>query len=241
MWSKLTLQLFCDVVALQVEDVEETLSNANGELPNVFVGNYVVYQGEIEVSPDLFMLGGKGKYANETADASANWDTAEFPKFTFEDVDGLEVLEGPEGKLYVIIQEDSGNKYGERMFLAPLEHERDGEELSYYFLAMSGGSENTRMQNGVSIPAGTFTEAGSHEFSGIFDISGLLVRDESGAFVLSADGTGEAKRAADRLLDINDKMILINLQAHTQASGYFETFQLDRGGQMYMIKPKNIE
>jgi hypothetical protein len=126
------------------------------------------------------------------------------------------------------------------MLLAPLEHEQDGKELTYYFLAMSGGAENTRMLNGVSVPAGTFTAALAHEFSGVFDLSGLLVRDESGAFVLSAEGTGAAKRAADRLLDINDKLIMVNVQAQSQSSGFLESFQLDRGGQLYMIKPKNI-
>ena len=230
----------CNVLVLQIEDVAETLATAGGELPDIFVGNYYVYQGELDAREQI-MLGGKGQYANETADATSNWDSATVPKFTFEDIDGLEVLEGPEGKLYVIIQEDSGNKYGERMLLAPLEHEQDGKELTYYFLAMSGGSENTRMLAGVSVPAGTFTTATAHEFSGVFDLSGLLVRDESGAFVLSADGTGAAKRAADRLLDINDKLIMVNVQAQSQSSGFLESFQLDRGGQLYMIKPKNIE
>jgi hypothetical protein len=204
------------------------------------MGNYRVYQGEFDVR-DQIVLGGKGQYANETADATSNWDDYQFAKVTFEDIDGLEVLEGPDGKLYAIIQEDSGNQYGERMLLAPLEHERDGKPLSYYFLAMSGGVQNTRMLAGVSVPAGTFTSPSSHEFSGIFDLSGLLVRDDSGAFVLSAADTGAAKRAADRLLDINDKMIIVNLQASSQSSGYFEAFQLDRGGQIYMLQPKNIE
>ena len=66
-----------------------------------------------------------------------NYDDPANPRVTFEDIDGFEVLEGPKGNLYAIIQEDSGNQYGERMFLTKLEHENDGEELDYYFLAMS--------------------------------------------------------------------------------------------------------
>lgn len=228
------------VPLLQVEDVLDTLESANGGLPDVFVGNYRMYQGEVDVRRQI-KLGGKGQYANETADASQNWDSATAGKVTFEDIDGLEVLEGSEGKLYVIIQEDSGNDYGERMFLAPLEHIRDGIPLTYYFLAMSGGSENTRMKAGVSVPAGTWSRATSHEFSGVFDLTGLLHRDEaSGLFTVSATDTGVAKRAADRMVDINDKLIMVNLQAHSQNSGLLEAFQLDRGGQIYMIKPKNI-
>ena len=213
-----------------------------GGLPNVLRGRYRMYQGEEDVR-DQILLGGKGEYADTTVDATYNWDNATGPaKETFEDIDGFEVLEGPDGKLYAIIQEDSGNDYGERMLLTgPLEHDSDGKKLTYYFLAMSGGSENTRMKAGVSVPAGTWSKATSHEFSGVFDLSGLLVRDADGEFVLSASGTGADKRAADRLVDINDKQIMVNLQAHSQNSGVLEAFQLDRGGQIYMIQPKNIE
>jgi len=228
------------LIAFQVEDVVETLAKANGTLPDIFDGDYRMYQGEVDVR-DQVILGGKGQYANETADATSNWDSYEFPKYTFEDIDGLEVLEGPDEKLYAIIQEDSGNQYGERMLLAPLEHERDGVELPYYYLAMSGGVYNTRMLGGVSIPAGTFTSPSSHEFSGVFDLSGLLLRDEYGDFVVSASDSGAEKRAADRLVGINDKLIMVNVQVHSQHSGYLEAFQLDRGGQIYMLRPKNIE
>jgi hypothetical protein len=225
-----------------VENIADAWEDADGGLPNVLRGRYRMYQGEQDVR-DQIELGGKGQYANETFDATYNWDNSTGPaKVTFEDIDGFEVLEGPEGKLYAIIQEDSGNAYGERMLLTgPLEHDRDGEELKYYFLAMSGGQENTRMKAGVSVPAGTWSSATGHEFSGVFDLSGLLVRDESGDFVLSASDTGAAKRAADRLVDINDKQIMVNLQAHSQNSGVLEVFQLDRGGQIFMIQPKNIE
>jgi len=228
------------LIAFQVKDVAATLAKANGTLPDTFVGDYRMYQGEVDVRAQV-ILGGKGQYANETANATSNWDNFRVPKYTFEDIDGLEVLEGPGGKLYAIIQEDSGNQYGERMLLTPLEHERDGVELPYYYLAMSGGAYNTRMLGGVSIPAGTFTRATSHEFSGVFDLSGLLLRDEYGDFVVSCSDSGAEKRAADRLVGINDKLIMVNVQVHSQNSGYFESFQLDRGGQIYMLRPKNIE
>ena len=55
--------------------------------------------------------------------------------------------------------------------------------------------------------------------------------------MLSADDTGAAKREADRSVDVNDKTIMVNVQAHTQVGGVFSAFQLDRGGQIYLYTP----
>lgn len=217
-----------------MNDVVNTLESADGDFPDVFEGEYFVYQGELDVTKQI-ELGGKGQYA--VGDATMNYDKVEAPKATFEDIDGFEVLEAPNGQLYAIIQEDSGNKQGERMFITHLEHSRDKKELTYYFVAMSGGAENTRFKNGVGIPKGTWTKATGHEFSGVFDLSGLLKTSDDGSFVVSAADTGLAKRMADRTVEIGDKNIVLTLQAHTQVGGIMSGYQLDRGGQIYMYQP----
>jgi hypothetical protein len=201
--------------------------------PNAFRGTYYVYQGVMDVTEQI-QLGGKGQYVN--GDATMNFDNPEEPRVTFEDVDGLEAVEY-DGQLYIILQEDSGNQYGERVFLAPIEHEDDGEELTYYLLAISGGALNTRNVAGVSIPAGTFARASAHEFSGVVDMSGFFVKDDSGAYVLSANGTGYDKRRADAMVPINEKNIVLHLQAHSYMNGVLSAFQLDRGGQIYLFRP----
>lgn len=62
------------------------------------------------------------------------------------------MLAAEEG-LFVIIQEDSGNDLGERMFISSvLEHEDDGEELTYYFMGMSGGERLAYENNLVRLP-----------------------------------------------------------------------------------------
>ena len=219
----------------QVNDVAEVLAAANGELPDVFDGDYFVYQGEVDIREQV-NLGGKGQTANG-ADATVNHSDMENPHVTFEDIDGFEVLEGPDDKLYAVIQEDSGNKLGERMFIAPLEHGRDGKELSYYFVAQSGGAENTRFKNGVGIPKGSWSKPNGHEFSGVFDMSALFAKNADGTYKLAASDTGEVKREADRQTDINEKHVMVNVQAHTQVGGVLSAFQLDRGGQIYLYKP----
>jgi len=143
-----------------------------------------------------------------------------------------------------MIQEDSGNEYGDRMFItSALEHEADGKDLTYYFVAQSGGKYNSRQMAGVSVPAGTACHDGekykadAHEFSGLFDVSGMLLKDEDGNFVMTAQDTGAAKLANNAQVDINDKQILVNLQAGNLACGVIGAFQADRGGQWLMYQP----
>jgi hypothetical protein len=224
------------LLVCQVEEVAKRFEDLKDDqlTPNAFRGSYYVYQGELDVTEQI-ELGGKGQYIQ--GDARMNYDVIDEPRTTFEDVDGFEVVDD-NGKLYAIVQEDSGNMYGERAFIVPLEHEDDGSELTYYFLAMSGGPENTRMKAGVSIPKGTFSAPDSHEFSGVFDASGFFAKDDSGDFVLSASDSGLEKRQADASVPINEKNILFVLQAHSQNGGILSAFQLDRGGQIYLLRPK---
>jgi hypothetical protein len=201
--------------------------------PNAFRGTYYVYQGATDITEQI-ELGGKGQYVK--GDATMNYDDAEDPKTSLVDLDGIEAFVY-EDKLYALLQEDSGNQYGERVFLVPLEHEDDGEELTYYFLCMSGGTLNTRNAAGVSIPSGTHGKANAHEFSGSFDTSAFFVKDADGEYVLSASGNGYDKRQADAMVPINEKNIIMNLQAHNYDDGILASYQLDRGGQIYLLRP----
>jgi hypothetical protein len=227
---------------LYVLDVPETLAAAGGGLPEIFDGEYYVYQGETDVASQI-ELGGKGQYT-EGRDATRNWDSVEKEgKLTFEDIDGLEVVED-DGKLYAVLQEDSGSKLGERVMISSaLEHDADGLDLKYYFIAMSGGEENSRMVAGVGVPKGVACHdgekfvSGAHEFSGVFDASGLLRKDDTGNFVLKASDTGEEKRANDRLVPINEKNIIMSLQAADFSCGVIGAFASDRGGQWLLYQP----
>lgn len=93
------------------------------------------------------------------------------------------------------------------------------------------------MVAGVSIPRGTFSQATAHEFSGVVDVSGFLAKDDDGNFVMSSSDTGFERRQADATVAINDKNIVLVLQAPSQNGGIFSAFQLDRGGQLYLLQP----
>lgn len=230
---------------LYLEDFVTTLeeaSDGDNDFPASFDATYYVYQGERDVTSQI-ELGGQGRYA-EGHDATMNWDAAGYEAGvgnpTFEDIDGIEALMGPDEQLYLIIQEDSGSVFGERQFLTgPLEHDDDGEELTYYLISLSGGTANTRMMasGGVGIPAGVNTGGGPNEFSGVFDLSGLVARGSDGDFVLSKSDTGKAKRDADAAVPINEKTIYLSLQAHNMDGGINEAFKADRGGQWLIFRP----
>ncbi|EJK67681.1 hypothetical protein THAOC_11255 [Thalassiosira oceanica] len=235
-----------------VNGVTEALKRAKksrDDFPASLDSDYYVYQGENDITGQID-LGGAGLYAQDSGkcpspvdgeqinDATYNCDRDFSVKSTFEDIDGLEVVAASEG-LFVVIQEDSGNDLGERMFISSvLEHEDDGEELMYYFMAMSGGKYNTRMMAGVGIPATASSSAGGHEFSGVIDLSGMLKKEkkDSSKFSISA-GDGHAKREAELEVPIEDKLIVLGLQAHNYHSGVVEAFEADRGGQVLLYKP----
>jgi hypothetical protein len=206
-------------------------------IPDHLDGVYYVYQGELDVT-DQIRLGGKGQYPNGL-DARMNYaGDVDEPTVTatFEDIDGLEAFEDNHGNLRVIIQEDSGNIYGERMFItSPLEHDDDGKELTYYFVAMSGGQANARI--GVGIPEGSAGPPNANEFSGAFDMSGLLRKNNNGQFALKASDNGYQKRKNDARVSINDKYIMLGLQAHHMRAGVIDTFNADRGGHWLCYQP----
>jgi len=273
--------------------VAEILEGANGSLPVEINATYFVYQGENDVSGQID-LGGAGKTNTVDAcpgveDARINCGLFDVVQNTFEDVDGLEVVAALDG-LYAILQEDSGNGLGERMFITKLEHEADGVELDYKFIAQSGGKYNSRMNQQVGIPAGTNEAGSSHEFSGIVDLSGMLLtvdrRRELGDRELEANrarglrkaksskklgrfregmgakglkrgkgskttgkgdgpnreflispGDGFSKRQAEMMVPINEKLLVVGLQAHNLVAGAIRAFQADRGGQLYIYQP----
>jgi len=227
------------------------------DFPSELDSSYFVYQGENDISGQI-ELNGVGLYRSPVtecpgaADATVNCDKDFSVKNTFEDIDGLEVIAAQEG-LFAIIQEDSGNDLGERMFISSvLEHEADGNELTYYFMAMSGGKFNTRMSEMIGIPAMSSSASGSHEFSGVIDLSGMLARKEEvrkdgifnirgrevqgGEFAIRAHD-GEAKRQTELKVPINEKLIVLGLQAHNFFDGVIKAFQADRGGQVMLYQP----
>lgn len=234
----------------EVSSMASVLSGLSaGALPTHFDGTYEMIEGETSgLNTRINLCSGgsctQGKLAAAGKDATEMYDGSW--KTTFEDVDGLEWIVAKDTtvgaptvtfhgataypyKHYFVIQEDSGNHYGDRLFVA--EMPAANTAATYNFVAMAGGKSNTRMLSGVSIPAGTFNRATGSEFSGVADASGALRQTTMG---------GAARRIEEIQVGINDKSILIGLQQHSISKGVVETFGADRGGQIYMWDVANV-
>ena len=237
-----------------VHDLLASLEAAD-PLPSQVGGAYYVYQGENDIVSQI-ELGTGGLYnmvpeCPDVVDATVNCDRTNSVKRTFEDIDGLEVINAKEG-LFAIIQEDSGNDLGERMFITKLEHDSDGQELTYKFMAQSGGQYNSRMGVLAGISGGTNEDGGSHEFSGLIDLSGVLYKHRDlpkGAkgdnkvkkklrysFLIGA-GDGAGTRLAASRIPINEKLFMIGLQADNMDVAIVRAFKADRGGQVVLYQP----
>lgn len=237
-----------------IHDITDAL-NSGDDFPSELSSDYYVYQGENDITGQVD-LNGDGLFnqveqCEYNNDAKKNCDNDYSVKSTFEDIDGLELIAASDG-LYAVIQEDSGSELGERMFISSaLEHEKDGKELTYHFMAMSGGKYNTRMAELVGVPATSNDGGGSHEFSGVIDLSGMLATEggrmrkmKSGKgpkspknkYMIKAHD-GAAKREAELKVPINDKLIALGLQAHNLDSGVVKALKADRGGQVLVYQP----
>jgi hypothetical protein len=78
----------------------------------------------------------------------------------------------------------------------------------------------------------------TNEYSGSWDLSGLLAKNADGSFKAA---TPSAKiRPIDATVSINDKLIMLGVQHHHASGGAVGTKRLGEGGQLIMMKPKNL-
>lgn len=199
-------------------------------LGNGFDAEYENLQGEVPVK-DQILLKGQGKTSEGgTQDVMCDSSTCHE---TFEDIDGFQWLVGSDGE-YIMIQEDGGNRFGERTFIAKLD--RSLPNLQYHFICQAGGASNTRTAGGVGIPAGTWRRATSSEFSGITDLTGLLKKGANGEYLVHAN-TPYKRVAAEMAFPMNEHLISFGLQQHSINAGIVYELHADRGGQIYMYQP----
>ncbi|HZW01496.1 MAG TPA: hypothetical protein VFF55_08000, partial [Candidatus Deferrimicrobium sp.] len=148
--------------------------------------------------------------------------------------DGLQWVKASDADV-LIVDEDSGNTLGERKYALVIDPEtmKLVEDGTGYFLAMAGGELNPRAMNGISAYGGTFSKATSTEFSGTWDITGLVAQNEDGSFYMMDEMAGTGQQDVAGSMPLADHVLIGVVQHKGESGGAVAEIQGDQGGQLF--------
>ena len=152
-------------------------------------------------------------------------------------------MNDPDGLLWVkssdadvlIVDEDSGNDYGERKFALVI----DPETLSVqpegtgYFLAQAGGSKNPRALAGASAYGETFETPRGSEFSGSWNTTALVARKADGSFYSQEELQGNGIQTVEQSRPLAEHLFIGVVQQPGESAGAVEATKSDYGGQVF--------
>ena len=149
--------------------------------------------------------------------------------------DGLYWAKGKGGNV-LILDEDSGNDYGERKIALPLNGMQLRDEATGYFLGAAGGTLSPRYEAGAAALAGAFSAAGTNEFSGSWDVTGMVTRKDDGSFYSKKELSGSGMQDVADTIHIEDHTYIGVVQARPESGGQVEDIGGDAGGQVFMFE-----
>ena len=219
------------IMSFELPNIRAELNAASGDLPEVVTGTAVrtvaAYDGAftLDVANKGVKHGGAGTHAT--------WE------------DGRAQIVAPDGLMWIkssdadvlIVDEDSGNDFGERKFAIALNPRtmKPVEEGKGYFLAMAGGSENPRAAAGVAAYPGTASRATSSEFSGTWNITALLAKKANGSFYSMSELEGTGQQEIIGGMALRDQVLYGVVQHRSESGGAVAAGQADAGGQMFVF------
>lgn len=136
-------------------------------------------------------------------------------------------------KEVLIVDEDSGNDFGERKYTLTIDNDMNVEEG--HLLALAGGKHSSRYQNEVSALGGAFTKPGTSEFSGSWPVTALIARKSDGSFYTVEELEGQARQQIRETKNLNEQTFIGVVQARSESSGQVEATGSDAGGQVFQF------
>ena len=205
-------------------DVTRILAGADGELTLETGG-----QGEGHIGPNN--PDGTGTHATHL----------EVDEARLHQPDGLQWISTSEGD-YLVVDEDSGNDYGERKFVLPIDAEtmQLREDGVGFFLASAGGELNPRAIAEVAAIPDTFTRATSSEFSGTWNITHLVQTNEDGSFYSQEELAGTGAQEVIEQFSLDEQTFIGVVQHRGESDGVVESRQGDQGGQIFQFNIEGI-
>ena len=100
---------------------------------------------------------------------------------------------------------------------------------------MAGGNKNPRALNGVSAYGGTFWRPDSSEFSGSWNVTGLVAKKSDGSFYSTAELAGPGEQQVISSIPTNSQKLIGVVQHPGESNGAVEAFRADYGGQVFMF------
>jgi len=200
-------------------NITRILSGANGSL-TLNVGNKGIGAPDPTGNPNL-QTASKHIEANKNAMVSP---------------DGLMWVKSSDADV-LIVDEDSGNDFGERKFALVIDPKTLNvlPDATGYFLAQAGGSKNPRAVAKVAAYEGTFKSATSSEFSGSWDVTGLITRKADGTFYTPAELAGTGEQAIAQSRPLSEHVLIGVLQQTGESGGAVAANKADYGGQIFQF------
>lgn len=146
--------------------------------------------------------------------------------------DGLYWAKTSDGD-YLIVDEDSGNDFGERKYVLTLD--TDLNVAAAHLLALAGGKYSSRYEAGVSALGGAFTKPGTTEFSGSWPVTALIARKDDGSFYTIEELAGTGRQDIRGAMSTADQTYIGVVQARPESSGAVEANGGDAGGQIFVF------
>jgi len=198
--------------------VTRTVAAVNGSLTLQTNGKGLAYPGKLNSSGTAT--------ASKHVEAGVNKMVAP---------DGLIWVKGSDGQA-LIVDEDSGNDYGERKYVLPVTDAMTlRDEVTGYLLAIAGGSLSPRALAGVSTLGGSFSKATSSEFSGSWDVTSLIARKRDGSFYSAKELDGKGSKRVVLDTPLRKHAFIGSLQHSGESAGQVASQQADQGGQILMF------
>jgi Ca2+-binding RTX toxin-like protein len=151
----------------------------------------------------------------------------------------------PDGLLWVkssdadilIVDEDSGNDYGERKYALVLNEDTLAIEpdRTGYFLAQAGGNKNPRALAGVSTYGGTFESKSGSEFSGSWNVTALVATKADGSFYTQQELAGNGVQIVEQSRPLSEHVFIGAVQHGGESGGALKATKADYGGQIFMF------
>lgn len=146
--------------------------------------------------------------------------------------DGLYWAKTADGD-YLIVDEDSGNDFGERKYVLSLDF--DLNVTKGHLLGLAGGKHSSRYAAGVSALGGAFTKPGTSEFSGSWPVTALIAKKIDGSFYSMDELKGTGRQDIRGKIATPDQTYVGVVQARSESSGAVEATGGDAGGQIFMF------